>query len=189
MSLFHTLGATGDWNPDRHSNLLDGAAHFYDVYKTSDAKYVSIGSIEPQFYELLIEKAGLEDAQFAAQYDELAWPELKRKLQSVVATRTRDEWCSILEGTDVCFAPVLDYEEAPGHHHNQARQTYIDIDGLVQPAPAPRFSRTAPDKPAAPHAEGSDTREILLRYGFEESELVALQNCGAIDAEAQRDNE
>jgi len=161
MSLFYSLDALDQWMPRRASNLLDGAAHFYCVYETADGKFISIGPIEPQFYALLIKKARLDPAYFELQNDPSCWPEQKAKLEQVFKTRTRDEWCSILEGTDTCFAPVLDYREAPNHEHNRARETYIDINGLTQPAPAPRFSRSKCRIPSAPHMAGEDTQTVL----------------------------
>ncbi len=161
MTLFHSLDADGRWNPKRESNIIDGGAHFYDVYETSDGKYVSIGSIEPQFYELLLEKTGLDASEFQDQMNTERWPELKRKLEAVFMTRTRDEWCELMEGSDVCFAPVLDFHEAPRHPHNVARKTYIELGGVTQPAPAPRFSRTAPEAPHPPREPGSDGEAIL----------------------------
>lgn len=142
MTMFYTMTNIGGWSPDRASNMLDSASHFYDTYETSDKKYISLGAIEPQFYALMKEKLGLAEMDFADQHDAKKWPEQKLKLAKIVATKTRDEWCEIMEGSDVCFAPVLDYIEAPQHHHMQARQAYLEIDGKVQPAPAPRFSRT-----------------------------------------------
>ena len=122
---------------ERGGNLLDGGAHFYDVYETSDGKYISIGAIEPQFYALLLEKAGLNADHFSPQHDQELWPEFQLELRAVFKTRTRREWCELLEGTDACFAPVLDFEEAVDHPHNRARGTYIDVGGMTQPAPAP----------------------------------------------------
>lgn len=161
MSMFRVLDTLGMWSPRRASNLLDGAAPFYDVYETADAKFIAIGSIEPQFYALLIEKARLDPAVFESRDDRSRWPELKARLAEVFAGKTRDEWCTILEGTDTCFAPVLDYREAPSHPHNQARETYVEIDGVTQPAPAPRFSRSDCGKPPPPTAIGADTEAIV----------------------------
>lgn len=140
--MFYGMRASGIWSDERESNLLDGGAHFYDVYECADGGYVSIGSMEPQFYALLLEKAGIDDPAFKAQMDRASWPELSAKLAEVIATKTRDEWCDVMEGTDVCFAPVLSLSEAPGHHHNAARETFVTVAGVVQPAPAPRFSKT-----------------------------------------------
>ena len=142
MTMFYTMTNVGGWNRNRASNMLDTASHFYDTYQTSDEKFVSLGSIEPQFYSLMKEKLGLDEADFADQLNPKKWPEQKQKIAAVIKRKTRSEWCDIMEGTDVCFAPVLDYLEAPEHHHMQARQAYIEVDGKVQPAPSPRFSRT-----------------------------------------------
>jgi len=164
MAMVHSFDAQRQWHPDRGNNLLDGGAHFYDVYETSDGKFISIGSIEPHFYALLVEKAGLDAEEFADQYDTRRWPELKRKLEAVFRTRSREEWCELMEGSDVCFAPVLDIHEAPEHPHNRARQTYIEIGGMTQPAPAPRFSRTSPEVGFGPREPGSDNGESLLDW-------------------------
>jgi len=166
MAMFNSFDAQGHWNPERGGNLLDGGTHYYDVYETSDGKYISIGSIEPQFYALLVEKAGLDAEEFRDQNNPGRWPELKKKLEAVFKTRSRDDWCELMEGTDVCFAPVLDIQEAPNHPHNQARETYIEIGGMTQPAPAPRFSRSSPEVPFAPHLPGSDTEEVLEEWGI-----------------------
>jgi alpha-methylacyl-CoA racemase len=161
MAVFHSLDAQGQWNNERGNNLLDGGAPFYDVYETSDGKYVSIGSIEPQFYTLFLKKLGLSETEFGTQYDMKCWPDQKRKLEAMFKTRSRQEWCSLMEGTDVCFAPVLDIREAPRHPHNHARETYVEVGGMTQPAPAPRFSRTHPKVAFAPHEPGSDMDAVL----------------------------
>jgi alpha-methylacyl-CoA racemase len=142
MSMFYTLNNIGAWSTDRGSNFLDSAAHFYDTYETSDGKYISLGPIESHFYKLMLEKLGLDAEQFSDQNNQEKWPELTLEIAAVVKTKTQDEWCESLEGSDVCFAPVLDFTEAPEHKQMQARQAYTEIDGVVQPAPAPRFSRT-----------------------------------------------
>src|ERR1700761_4602949 len=135
MTMFYGMTAMGIWKDERGSNMLDGGAHFYDTYETKDGKYVSIGSIEPQFYKELMEKTGIADPAFAAQMDRNAWPVLKEKLAAKIKTKTRDEWDAIMSGSDVCFAPILSIAEAPKHPHNVARKTFLDIDGVVQPAP------------------------------------------------------
>jgi alpha-methylacyl-CoA racemase len=142
MSMFFDMTAKGRWTEKRESNFLDGGAHFYGVYECACGKFISIGSIEPQFYALLRQLAGLADEGFEAQMDRSAWPGLKQKLADVFRTRTRDEWCGIMEGTDVCFAPVLTMAEAPLHPHMAARKSFVNRHGVTQPAPAPRFSRT-----------------------------------------------
>ena len=142
MSMFFDMAAAGRWTEQRESNFLDGGAHFYGVYQCGCGKFISIGAIEPQFYALLRQHAGLTDADFDAQMDREAWPALKQKLVDVFKTKTRDEWCKIMEGTDVCFAPILTMAEAPQHPHIAARKIFVERHGVTQPAPAPRFSRT-----------------------------------------------
>jgi len=166
MSVFNTLNAIGLQSTEHGSNMLDSGAHYYDVYETKDGKYVSIGSIEPQFYAILIEKADLNAAEFAPQHDRSQWPQLKEKLTAVFKIKTRDEWCEIMEGTDICFAPVLDLIEAQAHPHNKARETYIKLDGITQPAPAPRFSRTVSEVQFGSRAAGEDTETILKDWGI-----------------------
>ena len=142
MTMFFDLAAAGRWGGERESNFLDGGAHFYGVYECACGHFISIGSIEPQFYALLRQHAGLSDQAFDAQMDRKAWPSLKQKLAETFKSRTRDDWCSIMEGTDICFAPVLSLSEAPFHPHMAARKTFVERHGAIQPAPAPRFSRT-----------------------------------------------
>lgn len=167
MSVIYGLRASGIWTDDRDNNLLDGGAHFYDVYETKDGKFVSIGSIEPQFYALLLEKTGLkDDPQFAGHMNKADWPALSEKLSARIATKTRDEWTALMEGTDICFAPVLSMAEAPSHPHNVARGTFVDVEGLVQPAPAPRFSRTPAAIQGPPGGMGAKTEEILAEWGI-----------------------
>ncbi|KAB2964763.1 CaiB/BaiF CoA-transferase family protein, partial [Zoogloea sp.] len=144
MTMMYTLKAMGQWSSDRGSNLLDGGAHFYDTYRCADGKYISIGPIEPQFYALFLEKAGITDPDFRLQWERARWPELKTRLAMHLETRSRAEWCALLEGSDACVAPVLSMDEAPEHPHNRARGTFIELDGVIQPAPAPRFSRSVP---------------------------------------------
>ena len=166
MSIFNTLDATGIWSPKRASNWLDSGTHYYDTYETKDGKFVSIGSIEPQFYALLLEKTGLDPQEFAAQNNPNKWPEYKEKMIEIFKSKTRDEWCEIMEGTDVCFAPVLDYKEAQKHPHNIARKTYIEVDHITQPAPAPRFSRTASEVQSGSPYAGQHTEEVLEAWGI-----------------------
>ncbi len=180
MSMFHGLAALGAWTPKRASNLLDGGAHFYNVYETADSKFVSVGAIEPQFYRLLVAKAQLDPDEFAGADDAARWPSRTQALARVFRTRTQQEWCELLEGTDACFAPVIDFEQAPQHPHNQARQTYVEIAGTVQPAPAPRFSRTNCPTPQQPVAAGSDTASVLARLGYSDEKIRALRSSGSI---------
>ncbi|MGY6502230.1 MAG: CaiB/BaiF CoA transferase family protein [Acidimicrobiales bacterium] len=180
-TMFHAFTAMGIWNPERGTNLLDTGAHFYDVYETSDAKYVSIGSIEPQFYAELLRLTGLvDDADFAAQMDRSRWEDLKGRLAEVFRTKTRDEWCEIMEGTDVCFAPVLSITEAPQHPHNVERGTFVEVAGVTQPAPAPRFSRTDATIQRPPAHAGQHTDEVLADAGFDPERIEALRSSGAI---------
>lgn len=148
-SLFYGLKAAGQWSGERGGNLLDGGAHFYDTYACADGKFVAIGAIEPQFFRRLCELCGLDESFAAQQMDRSQWPLMKLRLADVFRTRTRDEWCSVLEGSDACFAPVLDWDEAPAHPHNRARGTFVTLGDVVQPAPAPRFSRTPAETPRA----------------------------------------
>lgn len=166
MAMFNSLHAMGMWKNERGANLLDTGAHFYDTYETKDNKYVSIGSIEPQFYALLIDKAELDANTFSGQNDQSKWPELKDKLADIFRSKTRTEWCEILEGTDVCFAPVLDFIEAQQHPHMIAREAYIDVEGMIQPAPAPRFSRTPSEVTRGAPAPGQDHDDILRDWGI-----------------------
>jgi alpha-methylacyl-CoA racemase len=164
-SMFWGMRAGELWQDKREANLLDGGAHFYDCYETADGKWVSIGSIEPQFYMLLLQKAELNDPAFTAQMDRGAWPDLSARLTDVFKTKTRDEWCALMEGTDICFAPVLDWNEAAQHPHNRARQTFIEVDGVTQPAPAPRFSLTPGQAGAPAPKPGQNTQEVLRDWG------------------------
>jgi alpha-methylacyl-CoA racemase len=180
MSAYYGWHNAGFWNADRSSNLLDGAAYYYNVYETSDGKHVSVGPIEPQFYTLFVEKAGLDPDTFGEQASTEDWPRLRRQLAQVFKQKTQKEWCELLEGTDACFTPVLDLLEAPRHPHNRARRTYVEVDGLQQPAPAPRFSRTKCDVPEAPSAEGADTDEVLRELGLDADDIAELRRRGAL---------
>jgi len=181
MWMFHGFQAMGMWDASqRESNMLDGGAHYYDTYECADGEYVSIGSIEPQFYALLKHHAGLSEEDFGDQNDAAGWPEKKEKLARVMRTKTQAQWCEIMEGTDVCFAPVLSFTDAPAHPANVARNTYIEIDGVTQPAPAPRFSRTPSRVRHGGHAAGQDTDTVLSAMGFGEKEIGKLRQSGAI---------
>ena len=180
MAMFFTMGAAGMFNDQRGTNLLDGGAHFYDTYETADQKAICIGSIEPQFYALLVEKAGLDPERFSAQMDQSQWPEFKAELTRVFKTRTQAEWCEIMEGSDVCFAPVLSIFEAPEHPHNKARNAFVEVDGIVQPAPAPRFSRTVAEISHGARAPGEDTESVLLDSGFDAVDVARLREGGII---------
>lgn len=163
------------WNNARGTNVIDGGAHFYNVYVCADGKYIAIGSIEPQFYSLLREKLGLEDPEFDAQMDAERWPELKERLERIFRQRTREQWCSLMEGSDACFAPVLNWDEAPQHPHNRIRGTFIEVEGVMQPAPAPRFSRTPTSVPR--RTAPNKANELIREWGLGDAaadELVRL---------------
>lgn len=181
MASIWGLHADGLWRDERGVNLLDGGAHFYDTYETKDRKFISIGSIEPKFYKLLLEKTGLaDDPAFEAQRDKAAWASLSEKFTDVFKTKTRDEWCAIMEMTDVCFAPVLSLAEAPYHPHNVARETFIKVGGVVQPAPTPRFSGTPSAKPEIAPQPGANTDDVLAALGHDAASLAELRASGAI---------
>jgi len=180
LSPFFGLMAMNMWTTDRFSNRLDGGAFYYGSYECSDGKYISIGSLEPQFYALLLEKAEITGPEFQEQLDEAAWPAKREKLNQLFKTRTRQQWCDIMEGTDVCFAPVLDLKEAPTHPHNIDRKTFVELEGVVQPAPAPRFSRTQGEIQGPAAMAGEHTREVLSAWNFTDQEIGELQASGAI---------
>lgn len=180
LSPFFGLMAMNMWTTDRFSNRLDGGAFYYGSYECSDGKYISIGSLEPQFYALLLEKAEITDPEFQEPLDEAAWPAKREKLNQLFKTRTRQQWCDIMEGTDVCFAPVLDLKEAPTHPHNIDRKTFVELEGVVQPAPAPRFSRTQGEIQGPAAMAGEHTREVLSAWNFTDQEIGELQASGAI---------
>ncbi|MDB5753636.1 MAG: carnitine dehydratase [Massilia sp.] len=174
-AMTYGLRAFGSWNDGREANLLDGGAPFYDCYACADGKFITIGSLEPQFYALLLQLTGAGDPAFETQMDQRQWPRMKERFTALFKTRSRDEWCAVLEGTDVCFAPVLDMAEAPAHPHNQARGTFIEIDGVTQPAPAPRFSRTAPEVAGAASKPGADSAAILADWGWSGDAIAGLR--------------
>ena len=181
MWMFHSFESLGAWDASqREANMLDGGAHFYDTYECADGEYISVGSIEPQFYALLKEKAGLSEADFGDQNNQGLWPGMKEKLGEVFKSKTQAEWCALMEGTDVCFAPVLSFTDAPVHPANVARKTYLEVDGVVQPAPAPRFSRTPGAVAHGAHGLGEDTDAVLSAMGFAEQDIASLRANGAI---------
>ena len=179
MAMFFSMAGRG-FDDKRGTNLLDGGSHFYNTYETKDGEHVCVGSIEPQFYQLLVEKAGVDANRFGPQMDKGQWSGFRDELEKVFKTKTRDEWCKIMEGTDVCFAPVLSVFEAPAHPHNVHRGTFIELDGVVQPSPSPRFSRTAAEVSHAARAPGEDSNEVLSGIGFAEDELRSLREEGVI---------
>ena len=181
MSMFWAFKNIGMFDENaRGTNLLDTGAHFYDVFECADGEWVSVGSIEPQFYALLLEKTGLSgDPAFAGQMDRSQWPGLKQKLAEVFRTKTRAQWNTIMEGTDVCYAPVLRMSEAAQHPHNVSRRTFVEIDGVTQPSPAPRYSRTSTSVPTPPAHAGAHTRAVLADWGLDERRIEALIESGA----------
>lgn len=180
LSPFYGLMAMNMWTTDRFSNRLDGGAYYYGSYECSDGKYISIGSLEPQFYALLLEKAEITDPEFNDQLDEEAWPAKREKLTQLFKAKTRQQWCDIMEGTDVCFAPVLNLAEAPDHPHNKARNTFVEVDGVVQPAPAPRFSRTQGEIQGPAAKAGEHSEEVLRDWGYTEEEIAELKAANAL---------
>jgi alpha-methylacyl-CoA racemase len=180
MTMTHAFRAMGIWQDERGTNMLDTGAHYYDVYETADGRYVSIGSIEPQFYAELLRLTGLDGEDLPNQNDRSQWPQLKERLAAIFRTKTRDEWCELMEGTDVCFAPVLSIPEATGHPHNVARGTFVDVAGVTQPGPAPRFSRTPGEIRRPPAHAGQHTDEVLGESGFDEERIAKLRASGAI---------
>jgi alpha-methylacyl-CoA racemase len=184
MTMFWAFRSAGLHDEDhRGTNLLDTGAHFYDVYQCADGEYISIGSIEPQFYAELLRLTGLDsDPEFAKQMDKSAWPHLRARLTDVFMLKSRDEWCSLMEGTDVCFAPVLKMSDAARHPHNVERGTFVEVAGTLQPAPAPRFSRTAGEIALPPAHPGQHSEEILRDWGFDAARIDALIANGAVVA-------
>ncbi|MCZ6783449.1 MAG: CaiB/BaiF CoA-transferase family protein [Proteobacteria bacterium] len=180
MTMMHGMRAMGFWTDERGTNLLDSGAHFYEVYETADGKFVSLGSIEPQFYAELLKRSGLEGEDLPPQMDRSQWPRMKERLRPLFKTKTRDEWCAIMEGSDVCFAPVLSMAEAPVHPHNQHRGTFVDVAGITQPGPAPRFSRTPPEISRPPAHAGQHTDEALAEWGLGADEIDKLRQAKAI---------
>jgi len=184
MSMFWGFKAMGPAVFDENmpgTNMLDTGAHFYDTFRCADGKYVSIGSIEPQFYKELLRLTGLaDDAEFGEQMDRNLWPVLKSRLEGVFHHKTQAEWCAIMEHTDVCFAPVLTMSEAAKHPHNVERGTFIDVGGVTQPAPAPRLSRTVSDTPTPASYPGRDTRDVLADWGFSAEAITQLESSGAV---------
>ena len=177
MSLFHSMSAIGMWREEAGVNLLDSGTPFYDTYRTADGKWLAIGCLEPQFYAEWLRLAGLESEDLPAQFDLAGWPGLRERFAEVVATRTRDEWAALAEGTDACVAPVLTMSEAPHHPHLAARRTFVEVDGMVQAAPAPRFSGT----PAGdPRPVVASDRSALLDWGIDASRIAALADAGVL---------
>jgi alpha-methylacyl-CoA racemase len=180
MTFFHAAQQSGWWKPERGTNLLDGGAHFYDTYETSDGKYISIGAIESKFYAELIAKLGLASEDLGDQMDRSHWPKLKERFTELIKTKTREEWCAILEGTDACFAPVLSMAEAADHPHLRDRGTFVEVAGALQPGPAPRFSRTPCRISGPPPHAGQHTDEALADWGIPVDEIARLRRSKVI---------
>jgi alpha-methylacyl-CoA racemase len=181
MMMFHAFKAMGIWGPERGTNLLDTGAPFYEVYETADGKYISLGSLEPQFYAEMTKLTGLDQGELPYQHDRTEWPAMKDRMTALFKTKTRDEWCDIMEGSDACFAPVLTMEEAAQHPHNVHRETFIERNGVVQPAPAPRFSKTPGAADRAPAHAGQHTDEILGGWlGADADRIEKLRGSGAV---------
>ena len=180
MTAIYGMHGSGFWNNDRGDNILDTGAHYYDVYETKDGKHVAIGSIEAKFYAELLEKSGLKGEKLPHQQDRSQWPAMKERLKTIFRAKTRDEWCKIMEGSDICFAPVLSMAEAPNHPHMKHRGTFVEEGGVTQPGPAPRFSRTPSKIQRPPAKPGEHTEEALRDWGFGKADLETLRKSGAI---------
>jgi alpha-methylacyl-CoA racemase len=187
MAGIYGLFSQGAWLDERGANFIDGGAPYYDVYETKDGKWLAVGAIEKRFYEELIERLGLADKDLPKQHDRKRWPELKKHIAEAIASRTRAEWEHVFEGSDACVAPVLALGEVDKHPHNIARSTFLKRDGVLQPAPAPRFSRTSAEMGAPPRPRGADTETVLADWGFTAAEIAELKKANAIGvAELER---
>jgi alpha-methylacyl-CoA racemase len=180
MSIFYALHAAGSFSLKRGENVLDSGAFFYDVYECADGKYISLASIEDKFLEEFLRRMEIDAKEMPAKMDRARWPEAKAKLARRFKSKTRDEWCRLLEGSDACFAPVLTLEEAPAHPHNAARRSFVEVDGIVQPAPAPRFSRTPASKPTPPEEPGERGIQSLAQWGLSETDVAQYRRSGAL---------
>lgn len=181
MSMIHDMHGMGIWRDDRGHNFLDTGSHFYDTYETQDGKFIALGPVEAEFYAEFLERVGLADAGLPHQLDEAAWPDMKRRFAELFLSRTRDEWCELLEGTDACFSPALSLTEAPTHPHNVARNTFIEVDGMTQPAPAPRFSRTPAGTPGPLPVTGEHADEVMADVGYDLADVDKLRELGVIE--------
>jgi alpha-methylacyl-CoA racemase len=174
-AMIYGFKAFGSWSDQREANLLDGGAHFYDTYACADGKFISIGAIEPAFYTQLLRLCEITDTDFNDQMDVNRWPALGAKLAALFKSKSQQAWCNLLEGSDVCFAPVLEMSEAALHPHNQARGTFIEVDGVTQPAPAPQFSRSLPEVLCAPASPGQHSEAILNDWNIPENMITRLR--------------
>jgi alpha-methylacyl-CoA racemase len=182
MALMFGLFSQGTWKDERGVNVLDTGAPWYDTYATKDGKWLAVGAIERRFYQEFVERLGLQLSDLPKQHDRSGWPELGRRFAEAIAGKTRDEWEQIFAGSDACVAPVLSLAEVAQHPHNAARGTFVTRDGVLQPAPAPRFSRTVPDMGAAPRQPGADTDAVLADFGFSAAEIARLKDAGVVGA-------
>lgn len=180
MAMFHGMWSEGIWREERGTNMLDTGAPWYDVYETKDGKWISIGAIEKRFYADLLERLELAHEGLPLQHDRSGWPKLRQRFTETIKSKTRSEWEAIFADSDACFAPVLAISEVSSHPHNEVRGTFVSRDGVQQPAPAPRFSRTRPELPAAPKDAGHDTRDILVRAGYGEADIAKLEADGVV---------
>ncbi|MGR3803159.1 CaiB/BaiF CoA transferase family protein [Marinibacterium profundimaris] len=180
MALIHGWIARGAWSETREANLLDGGAPFYRAYECADGKFLAVGPLEPQFFAELVRRADLPEDHEASQYGSATWPDRREAYAALFRQKTRDDWAAIFEGSDACATPVLGWSEAPQHPHMAARGTFYDADGVTQAAPAPRFSRSAPDRPAPPPAPGGDTASVLEGLGYDEDRIAALRAAGVL---------
>jgi alpha-methylacyl-CoA racemase len=176
----HGMKALGLWREERGSNILDSGAPWYDTYATSDGKFVAIGPVEQRFFQELLSRLQIDLATFPEQFDRARWPEMRERFTEIFKSKTRDQWCAVMTGSDSCFAPVLTLSEAPLHPHNRTRDTFIDIEGVIQPAPAPRFSRSKTTIPHAPPVIGANADEVLNGWGFAPQDITALRKSGAL---------
>ncbi len=181
-AMFQGMRASGEWSDERGTNLLDSGAYFYEVYETADGRYISLGALNAKSFELMARLTGLAgNGPLPDPNDRSTWPSMKARLAALVRTRTRDDWSRLLQGSDACFAPVLEPGEAPEHPHNQERRTFVEVEGVVQAAPAPRFSRTVPGLPSRPARAGEHSEQALASWGFSSEEIVRLRESGAVD--------
>jgi alpha-methylacyl-CoA racemase len=180
MALMYGMFAQGTWKDERGVNVLDTGAPWYDTYQTKDGKWLSVGAIEARFYKEFVTKLGLKMSELPKQHDRSGWPDLRRRFTDTIATKTRDEWERIFAGSDACVAPILTLSEVADHPHNAARATFSRRDGVLQPAPAPRFSRTVPKMGGSPRKAGSDTEGVLADFGYKAGEIAALKESGVI---------
>ena len=179
-SFLYGMRASGTWQDNRGSNLLDGGAPFYDTYATSDGEYVAVGALEPQFYAALLRGLGLADAGLPDQHDRDGWPELRQRFAETFAQRSRADWEQVFAGTDACVSPVLSLAEAPAHPHAIARNSFVSVGDVMQPAPAPRFGRTPAGSPAAPPRPGADTDSVLAGLGLAAADVADLRSRGVV---------